>query len=486
MTSLSHQTSKQGLPLLRPYQAEAGRAILASVLGRRGLTFSVMMARQGGKNELSAQLELLLLVRHALRGGNGVKAAPTFRPQLLTSLRRLQDRLDDAGLRGHWETEQGAAVRLGRARWLFYSAEPHSHVVGATAHLLLEIDEAQDVDTEKYEKEFRPMGAATGVTTVLYGTAWDDAGLLERAKALHVELERRDGLRRHFEYDWQVVADHNPAYRGYVEAERERLGEGHPLFQTQYCLRPVSGQGRFLNPQQLALLEGDHPRCHAPRALRPFDSAQGGQAQGERVYVAGVDMAGEAEEGEGSFLRAHKPRQDSTVVTIGEADFSDTSAWQPWPLVRVVEHYWWTGVPHANLAPQLLAVLKEQWRCQRVAIDATGVGEGVASLLKAALGERVVRPLRFTAPVKSQLGFDLLAAANSGRLRLYADDGSLEARQCRWELAHARSFYRPNQTLAFGVDPSEGHDDFLMSLALVLAAATGAAPRRARGRVGSP
>src|SRR3990172_5598620 len=287
MTSLPHQTNKQGLPLLRPYQAEAGRAILASVLGRKGLTFSVMMARQGGKNELSAQLELLLLVRHALRGGNGVKAPPPFRPQLLTSLRRLQDRLDDAGLRGHWEKEQGAAVRLGKARWLFYSAEPHSHVVGATAHLLLEIDEAQDVDTEKYEKEFRPMGAATGAPP------------------------------RPFEYDWQVVADHNPAYRGYVEAERERLGEGHPLFQTQYCLRPVSGQGRFLNPQQLALLEGDHPRCHAPRALRPFDSAQGGQAQGERVYVAGVDIAGEAEEGEGSFLRAPKPRPDSTVVTTG-------------------------------------------------------------------------------------------------------------------------------------------------------------------------
>ena len=49
----------------------------------------------------------------------------------------------------------------------------------------------------------------------------------------------------------------------------------------------------------------------------------------------------------------------------------------------------------------------------------------------------------------------------------------------------AGSFYHPNQTLAFGVDPSEGHDDFLMSLALVLAAATGAAPRRARGRSSS-
>src|SRR5687768_20461 len=77
----------EGLPLLRPYQAEAGRAILASVLGRKGLTFSVMMARQGGKNELSAQLELLLLLLHAASGGNGIKAAPTFRPQLFTSMR---------------------------------------------------------------------------------------------------------------------------------------------------------------------------------------------------------------------------------------------------------------------------------------------------------------------------------------------------------------------------------------------------------------
>ncbi len=49
---------------LRPYQVEAGRAILDSVLRRRGLSFSVEVARQGGKNELSAQLEALLLTLH--------------------------------------------------------------------------------------------------------------------------------------------------------------------------------------------------------------------------------------------------------------------------------------------------------------------------------------------------------------------------------------------------------------------------------------
>ena len=47
---------------LRPYQVEIAQAVLDSVRHRRGLSFTVEIARQGGKNELSAQLELLLLV----------------------------------------------------------------------------------------------------------------------------------------------------------------------------------------------------------------------------------------------------------------------------------------------------------------------------------------------------------------------------------------------------------------------------------------
>ena len=43
------------------------RAIAGSVLHDRGLSFSVEIARQGGKNELSARLELLLLLRNADR-----------------------------------------------------------------------------------------------------------------------------------------------------------------------------------------------------------------------------------------------------------------------------------------------------------------------------------------------------------------------------------------------------------------------------------
>ena len=58
---MSNVMSIEHINKLRPYQREVARAIVNSIFGRKGLTFSVEMARQGGKNELSAQLELLLL-----------------------------------------------------------------------------------------------------------------------------------------------------------------------------------------------------------------------------------------------------------------------------------------------------------------------------------------------------------------------------------------------------------------------------------------
>lgn len=171
---------------LRSYQSEIGRAVLKSVMERRGLTFTVEIARQGGKNELSAQMEMFLLTLNAASGGNLVKAAPTMFPQALISLRRLKDRLRDAGFpespSAGWTVEAGHILRLGRARQVFASAEPAANVAGLTAHHLLEVDEAQDVDVEKFWKEFWPMGASTNVTTVLYGTPWSQDSLLEQAK----------------------------------------------------------------------------------------------------------------------------------------------------------------------------------------------------------------------------------------------------------------------------------------------------------------
>jgi hypothetical protein len=152
--SLNSSKSESFSPLARrrlyPYQQEIAVAVLDSVLNRKGLTFSVEIARQGGKNELSAQLELLLLTFNIDKTLNLVKCSPTFKPQTVVSMLRLKERLDDAGYNGIWESEHGYIVRLGEARAIFLSAAESANVVGNTAHLLLEIDESQDVSKDKY------------------------------------------------------------------------------------------------------------------------------------------------------------------------------------------------------------------------------------------------------------------------------------------------------------------------------------------------
>ena len=460
----------KGVPPLRPYQREVYDAVMSSVNKRRGLTFTVEVARQGGKNEVSAQLALALLAFKD--GARLVKAAPTFNPQALVSMRRLRDRLRDAGLGRRWRLEGGNIVRYGRSQQTFLSAEPSANVVGATADLLLEIDEAQDVDAEKFFKEFRPMGASGNATTVLYGTPWDGGSLLESMAAECAERELAGGVRRRFRFDWEAVAACSPPYLAYVEAERDRLGEEHPLFRTQYRLLPVApGEGLFTR-SQLARLQGGHARLREPRP--------------GFAYVAGVDVAGEpwgeASTGprvNGERVPAERGGRDATVVTIGELDVS--AGRLDAPSVRVVEHYRWTGEPHHALAPALVDLLKRRWRCRRVVVDATGLGAGVASALVRAMGG-AVEPFVFTASSKSALGFALLAAANTGRLRAYAGDGSAEFAEFRRELELAQARYRANQTMDFFVEAARGHDDYLMSLALMVRAAS-SPPRAARGRL---
>jgi hypothetical protein len=115
-------------------------------------------------------------------------------------------------------------------------------------------------------------------------------------------------------------------------------------------------------------------------------------------------------------------------------------------------------------------------------VDATGIGQPVSSFLRQALGAKV-SPFTFTQRTKSELGFSLLAAINSGRLKMYSSDSSAEYQEFWFETERAKSQYRPSQTMNFYVDPAEGHDDFLMSLALLVEAASQYEPRGAWGRL---
>ena len=463
-------------PTLRPYQLFAERAIVRSVLHGLGLTITVVMARQAGKNEISAQAEAFLLGKFMRRSVDGIKCAPTFEPQGRISLSRLWTRILQADMEEPASLEGGQAVRYGKARQLFLSAEPSANVVGHTAGILLEVDEAQDVDREKFDREFRPMAAPAGATTVYYGTPWDDSTLLEQAVQTNREREQRDGITRHFVADWTAVAEFNPEYARYVEAEQARLGENHPLFRTQYALKTLSGGGRLFSGSQRAQIQGTHARQHAQRP--------------GHVYVAGLDVGGqEWEDGRNEKweMRDEGRRRghDATVLTIARAVLPPSDALVQEPRLEIVEHIAFSGTAHDALFARLADVLGEVWRVRRLAVDATGLGETLARLLTRRLGGSVVRPVRFTAESKSKLGYGLLAAVNGGRIKLYAADGSPDYARFQREIEAARVHFRPSQQMNFFVQPAEGHDDYLMSAALAVEAASDIEmrPRIARGRV---
>jgi hypothetical protein len=395
-------------------------------------------------------------------------------------MRRLWSCLTQAGLtKAARQTID--TISLGEARVVFLSAEPTANVVGHTASLLLEVDEAQDVDQEKFDRDFRPMAATSNATTVLYGTPWDDRTLLERAKQHNLEAERRDGIRRHFQYDWQIVARYNPGYAQHVETERARLGETHPTFLTQYCLKTVAGGGRFLSPSQRAQLQGDHDRTSQPQA--------------GATYIAGLDMGGGADvaqpaapsgEWSAGAPAGDAPiagRHDATVLTIARLVYPPPAALVQQPRAEIVEHLTWTGEPHERLLPRLIDLLQNVWRVARVSVDATGLGETTARLIAQALGPSRVDAVKFTATSKSELGFELLAAINSGRLKMYRSDDSPQYRDFWRQAELARVAYRANSTMNFFVEETDGHDDLLISAALAVHASRDQHRRKATGSV---
>lgn len=467
---------------LRPYQATAARAIVRSVIHREGRTFTIMMGRQMGKNELSAHLEAYLLYTYRRRGGTIVKAAPTFKPQLINSKLRLERVLAHlpASIAKDVRARFGYIIQLGEASVHFLSAEESSNVVGATADLLLEIDEAQDVSEEKYLKDFRPMAATANTTAVLYGTAWSEDTMLARQRAANL----RDDPEAHFEFPWTVLAELSHDYRRFVQGEIARLGDDHPIVKTQYRLETVEGAGRLFGPEQLELLKGSHRRASRsdesggagdPSPSRSRDAVAGGVS-----YVAGVDVAGEGEQAPDEASRTSNPRKDSTVVTI--ARVSHPPELMGDPLIEIVQHHWWTGRDHSTQYGALLELLKDRWGCSAICIDGTGVGAGIASWLGRSI-PGPVEALQFSRPLKSQLGYDMLAAVNAGRVRMYAADGSREWREFWEEARLCRYAIHQNVTMSFFVEEADGHDDFVVSLALCIRAAMSSSPEPAGGIV---
>ena len=169
---------------LRSYQAGPAIRILGSVAESQGLSIVVMFPRQSGKNEVQAQIEAYLLMVFSQCYGELVKVSPTWKPQSLNAMRRLERVLArNLVARGIYRKEQGYIYTVGKARLYFLSGQPGANVVGATANVLLQCDEAQDVQVAKWDRDFAPMAASLNTVRVFWGTAWTSRTLLARELA---------------------------------------------------------------------------------------------------------------------------------------------------------------------------------------------------------------------------------------------------------------------------------------------------------------
>jgi hypothetical protein len=443
---------------LYPYQIEAGNAILESVLSGAGRTITCLCARQTGKNQLSAVLEAYILF--AMESGTMVKCAPTWKPQAVNSRMRLLSMLEAPLTRDRVWRSFGYIIGLAPTpeqvkaqtgpKLLLFSAGPESNIVGATASLLLEVDEAQDIALEKYDVQLRPMASTTNATTVMYGTAWSDDTLLARQKVHNLDLEQRDGIRRHFEYDWRVLAAINPQYKKFVEAEIERLGYDHVSIRTQFRLLPIEGAGFLFNELQRHLLQGTHQWQDEP------------DEQGEGYYIAGLDIGGEerckrGEEAQGNVKR------DSTILTIGRVYYNELDL----PKIEVVHQCWWTGMRYLDQYAAISEFM-QRWNIRKVVIDKTGLGDGLSSLLLERCGAERIGVYQFTRPSKSKLTFQFLGMVNSGRIRMYSPQEAPTAiyEECWKQLRLARYSIPGEGLMSMYCHASESHDDFLISLAL--------------------
>lgn len=448
---------------LYPYQLEAANGVFPYVTsshgggGSAGLEFPefvVMMSRQAGKNELSAQSTAWNMNRYRLRGGTIIKAAPTFKPQIIISMQRLEKCLTNWWNRGKYKTRHGYKINLGNCTVEFFSADPQSNVVGSTADLYMEVDEAQDVEQQKYDKDFVPMRATTNAPVIYYGTTWTRNTLLAQKKRLGLEHEKLDGVRRVFAYPWDVVAEVNPSYGAFIEDRRNEMGEDHPIFMTQYALKEIDESGALFGERHKENLRGEH----APQENRV----------GDFKYVIGIDVAGESEQGIDELLRNVKPRQDSTVITVARLDYSSYDARLPYPTVQVVKQYWWTGRDHESQYQDMARVI-DAWKPIKVTVDGGGVGAGVASFLRKRFGARVevFAPNGVTV---SELGYHLLAMLNMDRLQMYLADGDEDReeilREFWYEVEECVRDMKQMQRMSWYVPEDKGHDDFVRSLGL--------------------
>ena len=415
---------------LRGPQAHVIKLVEKHVARHDGEVMSVRQARQTGKNEISAVLHR----RHLWRRQNHnaaqiwIRTAPTWKPQITNSKKRLRELLALTsantikyplfnGIR--LEKEEGYIWRVGNASVEFISSGPNANVVGGTANVALDMDEAHKVTPEKFDEDFAPMAANTSAAIILWGVAADGLDLISFYHEHNKSIGRED---LNIDLPCDIWMDGNPAYQKHVEARVKALGWDHPIIKTQYRLINVASEGRYLQPHHVrALFSGEHNR-----EIKPDPNS---------TYQMLIDVAASSEQNVENALEGDADSQaDSTVVWIYKIMHTLTPS-GIYPYVHIVNCYWYTGASIPAQERELKELIPF-WRISKVTVDAIGVGRGLAESLKERFGEFMVNMYSATPTTVSEDCFDLQARLEHKSVLMFQDDDSEEfkefERQCGW------------------------------------------------------
>lgn len=445
---------------LRPPQVEIIRRVEAAIRARKSETIVVMSSRQTGKNECFGMIGARFLWQFARRGGTYIRTAPTWPTMYANSQRRLETHLraDPFDRSRKSQMFNLPIYEHGAATLILYSSDKSTQVLGATADRALDMDEAHKVDPTKFREEFRPMTASTAAPSILWGVAGNGGDLLAQERKKLEAQGRHDCVLR---YPWPVWAELVPAYKTFVEAERERLGEDHPVFQTQYALNDVDAIGGFWNDKQRRSIfeSGQHGRLYYPRSTPDL------------VYYALIDFGGADEDfTSDEETRATKPGQDSTAAIMVEADYRLIHPYLQLPTCRLVDFLWITGRPLDQTQDAVVGWLAG-WNALIGVADARGLGEQAATTINARFpGVLAYKATSETVHEDCSL---TLAMANHDLIQAPTDDGSPEFTEFKNQIGWAARRYTQGQRMKIakpGADKSgnggdpERHIDFAKCL----------------------
>ena len=405
---------------LRSYQAEALRTIYDAVVYEKGGRFTVTFPRQSGKNETQAQLESAVMAANLYRGGNIVKIIPTMKNQGRVSTERLartlqphrdngdgshMSRMRDIGNRPH---RPDNLISYGSTKLRCLSASPNSAIVGATADLLLEVDEAQLVPPDKFDREAAPMAASSNAVTVFWGTVWDDQTLLAREARAALPAAEKDGGKHRFITDAAAVGQEVPEYADFVREQVESLGREHPVIRTQFFCEEISDLTAMFTPERIQAMLGSHSPLEQPEA--------------DRCYVFLIDIAGSDEMSARSREQnGFSDRRDATVLTICDVFLQNNGSYhERKPVWNVVARRYYRNVPGLQLEQEIIREIKF-WDPARIILDHSGLGCMLSDALTREY-PHLCRSFDITAQVKTRMAWEFLSMVMSGRWKEYHTD----------------------------------------------------------------